>query len=101
MDQEHEDTPMFGRTGITSPMGKCTATIPVHLPEALKDKANYEAAKLGTSAGEMCRELIHLWLEGTLYSEHVANSRRSALLGEEPEKRLAVLQKLRVVGEVK
>lgn len=95
-----DDQPLFARSGITSKEGKCTGRIPVYLPESIKAEAEMEAAKLGTCAGEIGRDLYFMWLKGMTYGEYVANDRRAALMGQGTEKGFERFTQLRVVGEV-
>jgi len=56
---------IFGRTGISSPLGGMTAEIPkIKLPEETKEILDREARKAGMNTTEFCRYLLMVRAHG-------------------------------------
>lgn len=60
---------------------KCTEEAKTHLPEDMRVELEQDAHAAGCTFSEALRDLIYLTKKGVTYGEHVANHRRTVLLG--------------------
>lgn len=60
---------------------KCTEEAKTHVPEDMRLELEADAHAAGCTFGEALRDLIYLAKKGMTYGEHVANHRRTVLLG--------------------
>lgn len=60
---------------------KCTEEAKTHLPEDMRVELEQDAHAAGCTFSEALRDLIYLTKKGVTYGEHVANHRRSVLIG--------------------
>ncbi len=60
---------------------KCTEEAKTHLPEDMRQELERDASNAGCTFSEALRDLIYLTKKGVTYGEHVANHRRTVLLG--------------------
>lgn len=80
----------FSRSGVSAPvaLGKCSATLKTHIPDAIDFEFRQLAQKLGCSPSELLRDVVCLAVRGSTFGELTADERRKALDSKGPEKGL-------------
>ena len=61
---------------------KCTDEAKTHIPYDMKERLRQKAHEAGCDFSEYLRDLIYMSEEGLTFGEHVANHRRSVLVGK-------------------